>query len=111
MQRQVVDAFLAGDAVAVTDLLGPDASFHSPVTDYHGPERVREVLTALAQVLKDPAPSTVLEAPDVAVAFFTAELEDRRAEGVLRVAGSDVTLMIRPLKSLLAGIERMKQLL
>jgi hypothetical protein len=110
-ERQVVEAFLEGDFAAIPDLLGPDAWFHSPVADYHGAERVEEVLTALAQVLPRPAASTVFEAPGQAVAFFTTEIEGRGAEGVLRVAGPHATLMIRPLKTLLRGIDRMKDLM
>jgi hypothetical protein len=115
--RRVVAAFLGGDAAAVAELLAPEAAFHSPVTDYHGRERVREVLSAVAQVVTDATASSVLDAPGQTVAFFSAKTQGRHCEGVLRVVVgpdgdvTDVTLMIRPLKSLLLGIERMKSLL
>jgi hypothetical protein len=113
----MVEAFLAGDAVAMTELLCADATFHSPVTDYHGRERVGEVLEALAQVLADARASVRLEACETTAVFFTATLDGRRGDGALLVVAGpdgsvcDVTLMVRPLRSLLAGIERMKALL
>jgi hypothetical protein len=110
-ERRVVEAFLAGDGAAIAELLAPEATFHSPVTDYHGSERAGEVLAAVTQVIAAPRATSVLAGPGEAVAFFTADIDGRRADGVLRVAGPDVTLMIRPLKTLLAGVERMKQLL
>jgi hypothetical protein len=113
----MVEAFLAGDAEAMIELLSPDATFHSPVTDYDGRERVGEVLGALVQVLADARASVRFEAPDATAAFFTATLDGWPGEGALLVVArpdgsvSDLTLMVRPLKSLLAGIERMKALL
>jgi SnoaL-like domain len=113
----IVEAFLAGDARAMTELLEPDATFHSPVTDYRGREPVAEVLGALVRVVTDVRLTRVLDGPDATAGFFTASAGGRRAEGVLLVLAppggraSDVTLMVRPLASLLAGIERMKVLL
>jgi SnoaL-like domain len=113
----MVEAFLAGDAEAMIELLSADATFHSPVADYHGRERVGEVLGALVQVLADVRASVRFEGRDTTAAFFNATLDGRRGEGALLVAarpdGSicDLTLMVRPLRSLLAGVERMKVLL
>jgi ketosteroid isomerase-like protein len=76
----VVEAFLAGDAAAVADLLAPEAAFHSPVTDYHGRERVREVLAAVSEVVTDRTASSVLDAPGETVAFFSAVTQGRRSE-------------------------------
>jgi hypothetical protein len=109
--RRIVDAFLAGDGAALGELLPDDATFHSPVTDYPGRERAGTVLAAVTQVIRAPRAISVLDGPGEVIAFFSADIEDRRVEGVLRVAGSDITLMIRPLKALLRGVERMKQLL
>ena len=110
-------AFVAGDAAAMTALLAPDATFHSPVTDYRGRERVGEVLAALAEVLTEVRLTRLLEGAEGTAGFFSASVDGRGAEGVLLVVGaagapaSDVTLMVRPLSSLLSGIERMKALL
>jgi hypothetical protein len=113
----IVEAFVAGDAAAMTALLAGDATFHSPVTDYRGRERVAEVLAALVQVVTGVRLTRVLEGADGTAGFFTASADGRVADGVLLVVGapggpaSDVTLMVRPLSSLLSGIERMKALL
>jgi hypothetical protein len=109
--RGVVDAFLAGDAAALRELLPPDATFHSPVADYAGRERAGAVLAAVTQVIGGAQATSVLDAAGEAVAFFTAEIDGHRIDGVFRAAGSDITLMIRPLKTLLIGVERMKQIL
>jgi ketosteroid isomerase-like protein len=110
--QRIVDAFVAGDSAGIVELLTPDATFHSPVTDYHGSERVAEVLGGVVQVITDVRVTRVLEDGDATAAFFEARCEGRRAEGVLLVVTSaELTLMIRPLKTLLAGVERMKVLL
>ena len=113
----IVEAFVTGDAAAMTALLAPDATFHSPVTDYRGRERVGEVLAALAEVVTEVRLTRVLEGADGTAGFFSASVDGRGAEGVLLVVGaagrpaSDVTLLVRPLSSLLSGIEQMKALL
>jgi SnoaL-like protein len=115
--RGIVEAFAAGDAATMTELLAADATFRSPVTEYHGRERVAEILAALVQVVTDVRVTRTLQGPGETAAFFTASGEGRRHDGVLLVVGppgapaTEVTLMIRPLKALLAGIERMKILL
>jgi hypothetical protein len=113
----IVEAFVAGDAAAMTALLAPGATFHSPVTDYRGRGRVGEVLAALAEVVTEVRLTRLLEGAEGTAGFFSASVDGRAAEGVLLVVGtpggpaSDVTLMVRPLSSLLSGIERMKALL
>ena len=110
----MVALFLAGDAAGMVELLAPDASFRSPVTEYRGRERVWEVLTAVVEVVADRRLTRLLEAPGATAAAFVATVDGRAGEGVLLVADSpdggvaEVTLMVRPLGSLLAGIERMK---
>ena len=108
--RQVVDAFVAGDGAAVVDLLGPDAVFHSPVADY-GPDRAPTVLAAVTQVIADRRLTTVHDTGDETVAFFTGVIQGRAGEGVLRVRANELTLMVRPLKALLLGIEEMERIL
>jgi ketosteroid isomerase-like protein len=112
-----VEAFVAGDAATMTALLARDATFHSPVTDYRGRGRVGEVLAALLEVVTEVRLTRLFEGADGTAGFFTASADGRGAEGVLLVVAapdgpaSDVTLMVRPLSSLLSGIERMKALL
>jgi hypothetical protein len=108
--RAIVDAFVAGDAARAVELLGPDARFHSPVRTYEGTQ-AEAVLTAVVQVVGDRELTTVHETPEETVAFFTGVIGGRPGEGVLRVRGSELTLMVRPLKALLLGIEEMERLL
>jgi hypothetical protein len=111
------DALLAGDAATATALLPADVVFHSPVADYRGRDAAAPVLSALTRVVRAARATAVHERPAETVAFFSATVEGRPAEGVLRVlagpdgAPADVTLMVRPLGALLAGVERMKALL
>jgi hypothetical protein len=110
--REIVDALLAGDASAATALLEPGATFHSPVADYRGAERIGTVWSAVAQLLTDAHATSVHEAPGETVAFFAATVHGRPADGVLRVVGThDVTLMLRPLSTLLPAVKRMAELL
>jgi ketosteroid isomerase-like protein len=115
--REVVKAFADGDAAAVVGALAADATFHSPVADYQGRQQFAPVLQALATVVTDATVASVHEGPDETVAFFAATIEGRRADGVLRVvAGGDepataLMLMIRPLRTLLAGVKAMERAL
>lgn len=113
----MVEAFLAGDAPAMQALLTADAAFHSPVTDYRGRERVGAVLQALAQVVADARLTRRFDDAAATAAFFSAKLDGRPGDGALLVVAapdgqvSELTLMVRPLRTLRAGIERMKGLL
>jgi hypothetical protein len=113
----IVEAFVAGDSTRMIELLAPDVTFHSPVTDYHGRERVARVLSALVQVVTEVRVTRVLNGPEGTAAFFTAAGDGRPADGVLHVLAApgapatELTLMLRPLRTLHAGIERMKALL
>jgi hypothetical protein len=116
-ERAIVEALRGGDAPAMAALLAPDATFHSPVTDYRGRERIAKVLAALVQVVTDVRVTRTFEGAEATAAFFDAVGDGRRAEGALLVrAGAggpatELTLMLRPLETLLAGIGRMKVLL
>jgi hypothetical protein len=103
--RHFAEAFLSGDAAGAAEHLAEDVTFHSPVRDYHGRERVAGVLALVTGVLGHGEIESVLEADDETVAFFKAG----ELEGVLRVRGaSDVTLMARPLRVLLPAVERLQ---
>jgi SnoaL-like domain len=113
--RDLIGAFLDGDARGMLDRLADDAVFHSPAADYDDRATIAAVLGALTQVVRDAEPTSLVQGPDQAVAFFTATVEGRRGDGMLRVVApgggpaSDVTLMVRPLRVLLAGVEEMKR--
>jgi ketosteroid isomerase-like protein len=115
--RDVAQVFAGGDAAAVVGALAADATFHSPVADYQGRQQFAPVLQALATVVTDATIVSVHEGSAETVAFFTATVEGRRADGILRViADSDqpataLMLMIRPLSTLLAGVKAMERAL
>jgi hypothetical protein len=108
--RRLIDAFLAGDTPSAAALLAPDASFHSPIRDYVGADRIGSVWRAVAGVLENGQPTSVHERDGEAIAFFAATIEDQPVDGVLRAVtddegrASDITLMVRPWAALKAGI-------
>lgn len=111
------DRFLAGDVRGTLVLLAPDAIFHSPASDYEGHDRIARVFAALTHVISDAQATGVWRGDrDTAVAF-SARIDGRQVDGMLRVIEgdhgtvTDVTLLLRPLDALLAGVERMKALL
>jgi SnoaL-like protein len=107
-------AFMAGDGDTMAALLAPDATFHSPVTDYAGARRVAKLLRTLVAVVPEREPVSVVDGRDETIAVFTASDASLRLDGVLRVVADDegrvasVLLWLRPLDALLEGIERMR---
>jgi hypothetical protein len=107
-------AFIAGDADTMVAALAPDATFHSPVTDYAGARRVAKLLHAVVRVLPARTPTVVFGTGAETLAVFTASDEELALDGVLRVVADDdgrvvrVLLWLRPLDALLAGVERMR---
>jgi quercetin dioxygenase-like cupin family protein len=97
--------------------LTPDAVFHSPVADYEGRDRIQAVLTAVTEVVAVPQPSRLIEGNDETLLTFTAEFAGSAGDGVLLASGeragaiSGLTLMVRPLATLLDAVDRMKVLL
>lgn len=112
--RDLVDAFLSGDAPSAAALLAPDARFHSPIRDYAGAEQIGAVWRAVAGVLADARPTSVHEHDDETIAFFVAAIKSRPVGGVLRTLTdndgrvNDITLMIRPWAALKAGLADIK---
>jgi hypothetical protein len=105
--RRIAEAFLDDPRAAVA-LLAPDATFHSPVADYEGRERLVPLFEAISHVVGEARATHVLSDDEQTAAFFTATAQDRSIDGVLRVIGDrDVTLMVRPLSALLPAVEEM----
>jgi hypothetical protein len=106
----LIDAFLAGDTDHAAALLAPDATFHSPVRDYAGRDRIEAVWSAVRGVIAGARTTAVHDAPQETAAFFTGAVGGRHLDGVLRVIPdahgrpADVTLMVRPLSALKAAI-------
>lgn len=112
--RRLIDAFLTGDAASAAALLAPDATFHSPVRDYAGADRIGSVWSAVAGVVTDARQTSVHEGDRETIAFFAGAIKDQPVDGVLRTLTNDenrvaeITLMIRPWAALKAGIADIK---
>jgi hypothetical protein len=112
--RLLIDAFLTGDASSATALLATEATFHSPIRDYTGADRIGSVWQAVAGVVADARPTSVHERDSETIAFFAGAINDQPVDGVLRALAddenrvTDVTLMIRPWAALKAGIADIK---
>jgi hypothetical protein len=113
----VAEAFFAGDVAAVMGLLGEQPSFHSPAADYRDREQIATTLQALGLVAARFERTSTLHAPGETAARFTARVAGRDAEGVLHVVAPErdgprsITLMIRPLEALIAGVKQMGAIL
>src|SRR6478609_11456751 len=106
----------ASDLAALTLLLAPDVSFHSPVTykPYRGRDTVGFILATVAQVFQDFVYVDELETGTHSALVFRArvggkdvegiDLIERNAEGLV----SSLTVLVRPLSGLQALAEAMK---
>lgn len=112
--RRLIDAFLAGDVSSAVGLLAPEATFHSPIRDYVGTNRIESVWRAVAGVVQNTQPISVHERDGETIAVFLGTIIDQPIDGVLRTLSDDenrvseVTLMIRPWAALKAGIANIK---
>jgi SnoaL-like domain len=112
--RRVIDAFLDGDAGSSVGLLAPEATFHSPIRDYAGADRIRAVWQAVAGVITDARATSVHESDGETIACFAGAIKDQPVDGVLRALAddedrvTDITLMVRPWAALKAGIAHIK---
>ena len=112
--RLLIDAFLTGDASSATALLATEATFHSPIRDYAGAERIGSVWQAVTGVLTDARPTSLHERDNETIAFFAGAIKDQPIDGVLRALNddenrvTDITLMLRPWAAVKAGIADIK---
>lgn len=108
--RLLIDAFLTGDAPSAAALLATEATFHSPIRDYAGADRIGSVWQAVAGVVTDARLMSVHERDTETIAFFAGAIKDQPVDGVLRALAdddnriTDITLMLRPWAALKAGI-------
>src|SRR5512142_2707387 len=82
--RQLIDAFLRGDAPSAAALLATDATFHSPIRDYAGADAIVAVWGAVAGVVADARPTSVHEHDGETIAFFVGAIKREPVDGVLR---------------------------
>jgi hypothetical protein len=109
----LIAALRSRDEEALGRLLARDVTFHSPLADYDDPEQVKRLFLTIGQVVDDMRPQREVVDGRESVAFLTAEVDGRRLDGVLDVIHDNsgrarqVTLMLRPLDSLLVAVKRM----
>jgi hypothetical protein len=102
---------------ALVDQLAVDVTFNSPVTAYQGRDDVVHLLTIVSGVIDDYTVERELSGQNEAVSFISGRIADHSATGVIdrrfndRGEITELTLMLRPLKALLAGVELMAQAL
>jgi hypothetical protein len=115
MTDSVADAYLAGDLATIESRLAPDATFRSPVTEYTGAAEIMPVLAALGEVVTGLRATSRLDGTGESAVMFAGSVDGREVQGVFHVEAtldgrvSCITLMVRPLEVLLAGIEAMRQ--
>jgi hypothetical protein len=100
---------------ALADLLAEDATFSSPVADYHGRENAAHMLSLIATVLDEVALVRGWGDERDSVSAFTARVDDGDLQGIVREergpAGTlvRVTLFLRPQAALRAAIATMRE--
>jgi hypothetical protein len=113
--RPLLDALRDADRNALGALLADEVAFNSPVATYKGADMVLRVLGTAADVIDDLRAERELSSDDETVTFITGRIGENALDGVLvqrpaangRIA--EVTLMLRPLEALLAGVKEMQQ--
>jgi hypothetical protein len=112
-----IHTLFRADSTAIAARLAADAVFHSPVTDYEGKATAAAVLSAVARVITETTVEVELAEGPHTVAIVRGRVSGEPVDGAVWVrmdghgAVAEVTLMLRPLEALLAGVEEMKQLL
>jgi hypothetical protein len=112
----VLSAWRWGDSGSFSDLLAEDATFSSPVADYHG-RNASHILGLIAGVL-DAVNQTGAWGDDrESVYAFTARVADHEVQGILCEERAEtgklthVTLFLRPYAVLRMSINRMREAL
>ncbi len=98
--------------------LADDVTFNSPVATYHGRPDVEHLLTIISGVVYSYREERELTRPGgEIVTFVTGKIGGHEIHGVIdRFVNEDgqiteLTLMLRPLKALMAAVEQMAQAL
>ena len=110
---ELVQALADGDHAALDSLLADDARFNSPVRSYEDRTDVLHLLTTLAGLFDELRPVREWTGADGAATFVSLRRADQELEGVIEeVHGetgqiAELTLMLRPLGTLLGAVEQM----
>jgi limonene-1,2-epoxide hydrolase len=111
----LVEAMQRRDTDAIAQLCAAEVVFNSPVDTYQGVERAATLLGVIAGVVDELEIVRELEDGDELVTFVTAFIGDEAVDGVVAQTIDDhdrlseITLMLRPLQGLLAGVEQMRR--
>ncbi|GAA5051172.1 nuclear transport factor 2 family protein [Nocardia callitridis] len=109
----ILRAWQSKDAAQLPDLLAEDATFSSPVADYHGRARAAHLLATIATVLDSVHQTRQWSDGQQRMFAFTARFGDQELQGVLREELAEtgslthVTLFLRPYRALRAAIAEM----
>jgi SnoaL-like domain len=106
-------AMAGQDREALMAMLADDVVFHSPVQTYRGRARAVHLFLIIGDILEQVEVTRAVDG----VTFFTSQVGEHPMDGVLDVHTDDagrireITLMLRPLAALQAGVARMARAL
>lgn len=109
----VLRVWQSKDSTQLPGLLAEEATFSSPVADYHGRERAAHLLGTIATVLDSVHQTRQWTDGQQGMFAFTARFGDQELQGVLREELSEtgslthVTLFLRSYRVLRAAIAEM----
>ncbi|MFE3103416.1 nuclear transport factor 2 family protein [Nocardia tengchongensis] len=113
IESRILQVWQSKDATQLPALLAEEATFSSPVADYHGRARAAHLLATIATVLDSVHQTRQWTDGQQGMFAFTARFADHDLEGVLREELSEtgslthVTLFLRPYRALRAAIAEM----
>ncbi|WP_063020035.1 nuclear transport factor 2 family protein [Nocardia niwae] len=116
-QSQILSAWRAGDTASLAAMVAEDATFSSPVADYHGRANVLHMFELISQVLGEVDQAQPYSGERGTVYRFTALVAGRQLEGVLHEERNEagqllrITLFLRPFAALRTAIGAMGRLL
>ncbi|MGW4535969.1 hypothetical protein ACWEOI_33930 [Nocardia sp. NPDC004340] len=109
----ILPVWQSKDPTRLPDLLAEEATFSSPVADYHGRARAAHLLATIATVLDSVHQTRQWTDGREKMFAFTARFADQELQGVLREELAEdgrlthVTLFLRPYRALRAAIAEM----
>ncbi|MEU1208639.1 nuclear transport factor 2 family protein [Nocardia sp. NPDC005825] len=109
----ILSMWQSKDSTRLPDLLSEEATFSSPVADYHGRARAAHLLATIAAVLDSVHQTRQWTDGQESIFAFTARFADQELQGMLREKLAEdgrlthITLFLRPYRALRAAITEM----